>query len=381
MLNENLIKFTQKSIQTASITGQEQTFIQLVSNEMSLLGFDRVWIDKAGNAIGEIKGNAPGKTILLDAHADTVAVNPEDWTYEPFGGIIHQGRIYGRGAADTKGNLAAMIYAAANVDRKMISGKIIISATVNEEVFEGGSLQVVIDQTQPDYVIIGEATNLNLNRGGRGRAEIIVQTSGHSAHSSSPEIGVCAVHEMIHLINTIETLEMKSHSILGPGSMVLTDIISAPYPGNSVVPNRCRVTFDRRLLVGETIESLEKELRELANQTSIDCKIDLLDAIETTYTGFKIQGKKFFPAWLFPEDHILVEQSYQALKKSIPECILSTYRFCTNGAYSAGISGIPTIGFGLGKEKDAHTVDESIAIIDLLKALNAYQAIIESLLN
>ncbi|MHB8134357.1 MAG: M20/M25/M40 family metallo-hydrolase, partial [Anaerolineaceae bacterium] len=210
MNNNNLIQFTQKSVQTTSLTGQERTFIQLVSNEMNVLGFDRVWIDDAGTVIGEINGISPGKTILLDAHADTVSVNPEDWTFEPFSGIIHQDRIYGRGVADTKGNLAAMLYAAAKVDRKKISGKIFVSATVNEEVFEGGSLRVVIDQTQPDYVIIGEATNLNLNRGGRGRAEIIVETLGQSAHSSSPEVGVCAVHNMIRLINSIETQQMKT---------------------------------------------------------------------------------------------------------------------------------------------------------------------------
>jgi len=381
MNNKNLIQFTQKSVQTTSITGQERTFIQLVSNEMNVLGYDRVWIDDAGTVIGEINGISPGKTILLDAHADTVSVNPEDWTFEPFSGIIHQDRIYGRGVADTKGNLAAMMYAAAKVDRKKISGKIFVSATVNEEVFEGGSLRVVIDQTQPDYVIIGEATNLNLNRGGRGRAEIIVETLGQSAHSSSPEVGECAVHNMIRLINSIESQQMKTDPILGPGSMVLTDILSAPFPGNSVVPNRCRVTFDRRLLVGETIASLENELLEYANRANVECRIYLLDATEITYTGYKIQGKKFFPAWLFPQDHILVEKSYKALKKSIPECKLGTFRFCTNGAYSAGISGIPTIGFGLGKETDAHTADESIAINDLMKATIGYQAIIEELLS
>ena len=381
MHNEDLIKFLQNAIRTPSLTGHEKSFIQLVVNEMKQLGYDRVWVDAAGNAIGEIIGNNPGKSILLDAHADTVTANADDWEIDPFGGIIHDDRLYGRGTADTKGNLAAMIFAAAKVDRTKISGNIFVSATVHEEVFEGGSLKTVVDQTHPDYVVIGEATDFNINHGGRGRAEIIIETIGQSAHSSSPEIGNCAIHEMIRLIRAIEAHQLKNHPVLGPASMVLTDIISSPFPGHSVIPNRCRVTFDRRLLLGETIESLEIELDDYAQQANIECKFSILEAIETTYTNFNFEGKKFFPAWLLPEDHFLVQKSLKAVKSIVPESQLSAFRFCTNGAFSAGIAGIPTIGFGLGKETDAHIVHESIAIEDLIKACECYQLIIEEVLQ
>ena len=240
---------------------------------MNKLGYDRVWIDNAGNAIGEINGSHPGKTILLDAHADTVGVNPEDWTLDPFSGAIINKRIYGRGAADTKGNLAAMIYGAAKVDRSRLGGKIYVSATVNEEVMEGGSIQSVIAETKPDFVVIGEATELNLNRGGRGRAEIVFETTGKSAHSSSPEAGVCAVHKMMNLIAELEKRPLITHPFLGPDTMVLTDIISFPYPGSSVIPNRCRATYDRRLLPGEEPESLLQGLYDLARKNRIECQM------------------------------------------------------------------------------------------------------------
>jgi len=380
MSNQNLIEFLQKAIQTQSLTGHEKPFIELVISEMKQLGYDRIWIDDAGNAIGEIIGSHPGKSILLDAHADTVMANSQDWDYDPFSGIIHQGRIYGRGTADTKGNLTAMIFGAAKVNRDKIFGNIYVSATVHEEVFEGGSLKVVMDQIHPDYVVIGEATDFNINHGGRGRAEIIVETIGRSAHSSSPGIGICAVHDMIHLIQTIESEKMKVHSILGPASMVLTDIISSPYPGHSVIPNRCQVTFDRRLLTDETIESVEQELSEFAKKANVECKFSILNAIETTYTNFNFEGKKFFPAWLLEENHFLVEKSFKAIKSINPDSLLSAFRFCTNAAYSAGIAGVPTIGFGLGKETDAHTLNESISINDLIKASNCFQLIIEEVL-
>lgn len=379
--NDSLIQFAQNCIRIPSITGQEEEFIHSVIKEMKSLGFDRAWIDKAGNAIGEIKGNHPGKNILLDAHADTVTVKETDWIVDPFGGVIKNERLYGRGAADTKGNLVAMIYGAAALDRSKLFGNVYVSATVNEEVVEGGSIQVVVDEVHPDYVIIGEATQLQLNRGGRGRAEIVVETIGQSAHSSSPEIGNCAVHQMMDLIKIIDSKEKNQHSILGPGSMVLTDIISEPYPGHSVIPNRCKVTFDRRLLVDETIESLQSELQTTAQDAGISCIIQLKEGTETTYTGYPIGGPKFYPAWLFEEDHPFIQRALFSLQTIQPDIQVKTYRFCTNAAYTAGNAAIPTIGYGLGKESDAHTVDESIALKDLLQAAHGYQVIVEGVMK
>ncbi len=381
MNNKNLIQFTTTSIQTPSITGYEKSFIELICQEMQKLGYDRVFVDKAGNAVGEINGTMSGKTILLDAHADTVNVQEADWTMDPFSGTIINGRLYGRGAVDTKGNLAAMIYGAAKVDRSKIRGSIIVSATVSEEVMEGGSIRTVIEETNPDFVVIGEATELNLNRGGRGRAEIVIETTGKSAHSSSPEVGICAVHEMVKLIEATDKRPLVTHSLLGPDSLVLTDIISNPYPGSSVIPNRCRATYDRRLLPGEDPEPLVKGLIEFERKNGIECQIYILDSAEETYTGQKMYGEKFFPAWIFPEDHPFIQMSITALRKTKPETQIGAFRFCTNAAYTAGIAGIPTIGYGLGKESEAHIVDESLSIEELILASQGYRDIIEAFLN
>jgi acetylornithine deacetylase/succinyl-diaminopimelate desuccinylase-like protein len=126
--------------------------------------------------------------------------------------------IYGRGAADMKGALAAMIYAASATDRTRLAGRIAVSATVLEEVMEGISLETVIAAVKPDFVVIGEATELNLNRGGRGRAEIHLETIGKPAHSSSPQLGVNAVHEMIKLIAAAEAVSTRQPSFARPGA-------------------------------------------------------------------------------------------------------------------------------------------------------------------
>ncbi len=211
-----------------------------------------------------------------------------------------------------------MVYAAAEVNREQLIGSILVCGSVHEEVMEGGSLQLVIRENQPDYVVIGEATNLHLNQGGRGRAEVVVETIGKSAHSSSPEVGICAVHGMLRLIDAIDHLPPRVHPILGHGSMVLTDIRSDPYPGHSVIPNRCRVTYDRRLLLDETIDSVIEEVKSCALAAGVECSISVLDGQETTYCGYQMQAPKFFPAWVLEEEHPLVQYAFSALKELNP---------------------------------------------------------------
>ncbi len=381
MDKNKLTEFTKDLISIRSMTGEEGPIVERVLLEMRHLGYDDAWVDQAGNALGLIQGERPGKCILLDAHVDTVTANPDDWDTNPFEAVVREGRIFGRGSADTKGNLAAMIYAAAEVNRELLIGSILVCGSVHEEVMEGGSLQLVIKENHPDYVVIGEATNLQLNRGGRGRAEVVIETIGKSAHSSSPEVGICAVHAMMRLVEVIDLLPPRFHPILGNGSMVLTDICSSPYPGHSVIPNRCRVTYDRRLLLDETIDSVIEEVVNCAQVADVECLISVLDGQETTYRGYQMQAPKFFPAWVVEEEHPLVQNAFRALKELNPTTEIQSFQFCTNAASSAGLFGIPTIGYGLGKETDAHTVNESISIEDLHIAARGYQAIIKAILS
>jgi putative selenium metabolism hydrolase len=374
----SLIAFAQRLIRSRSITANEQEVAGIITAEMNTLGFDRIWVDEMGSVIGLVEGVHSGPTLLMDGHCDTVDARAPDWAYGPWGGVIEDGRLYGRGAADMKGSLAAMIHAAGALDRRKLSGRVFVSATVSEEVAEGSALKHVSDAITPDYVVIGEATQLNLNRGGRGRAEIRLTTFGRSAHSSSPEAGRCAVTDMLRIIQVIADLPISMDPFLGAGSIVLTDIISGPYPGHSVIPYRCHVTYDRRLLLGESKTSLLNELSSLPGLEDIEHSFALADLNEQTYTGKPLRGEKFFPAWLYPENHPFVQSALNGLHAAGLTPSIGAYRFCTNATYSAGIAGIPTIGFGIGREEDAHTVDESIAVDDLLKAALGYQGIIQS---
>ena len=307
-----------------------------------------------------------------------VDANPADWRHDPFAGEIDGERLYGRGAMDTKGNLAAMVYAAALLDRKRLAGRVAVCASLSEEVVEGGSLKVLMDALDPDYVVIGEATELNLSRGGRGRAEIVIETIGRSAHSSSPQAGLCAVHQMMRLIEALEAQPVAVDPVLGPAILALTEIISEPYPGRSTIPYRCRVTYDRRLIAGETAEYVLSGIRNSPGLDGIEFNAYLKEGDEQTFTGLSLAAPKFYPAWTLPEEHPFVQSALGGLRQAGLSPNLRTFRFCTNAAYSAGVAGVPTVGFGVGAETEAHTVDESVKLSDLVAAMQGYQGIIES---
>ncbi len=264
--------------------------------------FDEIKADKYGNVVGIIKGNHPGKTIVFDGHLDTVPVTDESsWTYPPFSGEIHDDKIHGRGTSDMKGALAAMAVAAvsfAEETNRKFPGEIIVAGIVHEECFEGVASREISKEYNPDYVIIGEASELNLKIGQKGRAEIRLEVFGKAAHSANPDKGINAVYKICKIIEEIRKLKPTEHPVLGKGILELTDIKSSPYPGASVVPEYAVATYDRRLLVGETKESVLKPLQDLldkmmAKDPELNAKVSYAVGEEICYTGNKIQGERF----------------------------------------------------------------------------------------
>lgn len=379
---QSIITLTQQLVQISSESGREEKIAAFLSKEMLALGFDNVWSDEHGSVVGEIHCARSGPTILLDAHIDTVGVAPGvAWKYDPYGGELVDGRIYGRGASDMKGALGAMLAAAAALDRDRLAGRVIVVGSVLEEVLEGVALKAVMDATGPDYVVIGEASELRLVRGGRGRAEIHLETIGRPSHSSAPQNGVNAVHAMITAIQAIDTLELPTHPVIGEAIMALTDIISEPYPGHSVIPSRCHATYDRRLMPGETRESVLESLVGLPTIPEARLNVAIAEGEYTSFTGTVLRSENWFPAWLLETTDPFVQKAAAGLQKAGLVVDYDTYRFCTNAAYSIGTAGVPTVGFGPSCEDLVHISDEYIQVEQLLTAARGYKGIVESVLG
>lgn len=383
-----LTEVCQELIRNKSYSGEEKNVAEAIKTVFEELGYDDYFIDEYGNIIGHIKGSEEGKKILFDGHIDTVPVPDESkWTHNPYGGEIVDGKIYGRGTSDMKGQLSAMIVAAACFAediKKDFKGDIYVAGVVHEEIFEGIASRKISEAVNPDYVVIGESSELNLKIGQRGRAEIVIETFGKPAHSANPEKGISAVYKMSKIIEKIQELETPVHPVLGKGILVLTDIKSSPYPGASVVPDYCKATFDRRLLVGETKESVLAPIKafveELMKEDSeLKAEVSYAKATENCYTGSTISGERFFPGWLYEEKDEFVQIAYEGLKSAGLDPEITQYSFCTNGSHYAGEKGIRTIGFGPSKENLAHTIDEYIELEQLFIGAEGYYGILNSL--
>ena len=377
-------------IQQKSYSGHEDGVAGVLKEELPKLGFDSVTVDKYGNVIGCIKGKKPGKKLLFDGHIDTVPVTDEtEWKYPPFAAEIHNGKIYGRGTSDMKGAVAAFVSAAANFAAdtdKNFSGELYIAGVVHEECFEGVAAREISAAVKPDYVVIGEASALNLKVGQRGRGEIVVETFGKPCHSANPEKGINAVYKMAKVIEAIRTLTPTHHPVLGDGILELTDIKSSPYPGASVVPEYCRATYDRRLLVGETKESVLEPIQKLMDQLmaedpQLKVKVSYAVGEELCYTGNHIQGERFFPGWLYDENEDFVQDVKKELEDMGYTPSITQYNFCTNGSHYAGEAGIKTFGLGPSQENLAHTVNEYIEIDQLTKVTDCYYGVMKALLK
>ncbi len=334
---DKLVSFVQDIVRIPSMSGDEKLVAERVQQEMHALGYDRIEVDEYGSVVGVIEGAHEGKTLLFDGHTDTVGVTSgTPWDRVPFSGDVDDEAIHGRGSADMKGAVGSFIYAAAAVDKADLRGRIVVSASTMEEVLEGVALQAVMERESPDCVIIGESTELNLAIGGRGRAEIHLETIGVSTHSSSPHLGRNAILDMLKVIQAAEELPMPQDEFMGSAVLGLCDIISVPYPGHSVIPSICRATYDRRLLPGETAEDVLGEITSTPAAQSVQLKATIGIGEYQTYTGATMRLEKFLPAWRMDSDHWLVRACQGGLQAAGLSPNTIAYQFCTNAAYSAG---------------------------------------------
>ena len=214
----------------------------------------------------------------------------------------------------------------------------------------------------------------------------MIETFGKPCHSANPEKGINAVYKMAKVIEAIRGLKPTNHPVLGDGILELTDIKSSPYPGASVVPEYCKATYDRRLLVGETKESVLKPINELLDKLmneDKELKVKASYAIgkEKCHTGEEIEGERFFPGWLYDKDDDFVQAVYSKLieKGFTPE--ITQYNFCTNGSHYAGEANIKTFGLGPSKENLAHTLNEYIEIEQLTKVTECYYGVMEAFMK
>ena len=387
---DKVVELCQKMVQIKSYSGEEGDIAAYMRSFFEAEGFDDIVGDDFGNVIAHLKGDRPGKTLVIDGHMDTVpADNESEWLCGPYSGEIRDGRLYGRGSTDMKGPLAAAICGVLEYRDETqghFPGDIYISCVVHEECFEGCASHSTTSMVNADYVIIAEPSSMTLKIGQKGRAEIQLETFGKAAHSSNPDAGINAVYKMMPLIKAFQELPVIEDARLGKGILELTDIQSAPYPGASVVPEYCKATFDRRMVGGETRESVLAPLqavldKAMAEDPQLKAKVSYARGTGLCYTGKELDVERFFPGWCRKEDEPYIQASYKALNEELGNVPISHYYFCTNGSHYGGELNLKCIGFGPSYENMAHILNENIEIDQLQKGVRGYRVLTKALLE
>lgn len=376
-LNE-CVDFLQRLIQTPSLPGEEGNIAQLVKQEMEMLGYDDVYIDEAGNAVGYIKGQGHAPAVMFNTHLDHVDVGRhENWPHPPFGGEIHNDKVWGRGAVDIKGPLAAQVYGVGRLTQgKKPAGDVYVSGVVYEELGGVGARHLAQCIDVP-LIVIGEPSNNTLRRGHRGRLEFVVHVTGRSAHASAPERGANPLFVIGSFLNELQALSMQPDPDLGPSTVVPT-LIHTDQISPNVIPGEVWLTLDWRNVPGETEADVLALLTPLLDKSLISgCQgvITMPVFNRTCYTGLTMDIPAGMAPFITRMDDPAMQSAIHVLEdlwKTPQET--GIWQFATDGGNFTR-EGVTCIGFAPGDETLAHTVDEHIPIAQIARALEANEAL------
>lgn len=374
-----MTRFLRDMVAIPSESCDEKRVVARIRQEMEKVGFDKIEVDAMGNILGYV-GHGP-HLLAMDAHIDTVGIgNLRNWHFDPYEGMEDDELIGGRGTSDQEGGMAAMVYAAKIIKDLALEDRytLLVTGTVQEEDCDGLCWQYIIEQSKirPEFVISTEPTDCQIYRGQRGRMEIRVEIQGISCHGSAPERGDNAIFKMAPVLIELQQLSgrLGNDEFLGKGTLTVSEIFFTS-PSRCAVADSCAVSIDRRLTWGESWENALEEIRALPAVKAAKAEVSLYNYDRPSWTGLVYPTECFFPTWKVEEDHITVKTlsaAYRGLFNKEP--VTDKWTFSTNGVSIMGRHGIPVIGFGPGKEPEAHAPNEKTWKAHLVTCAALYAA-------
>lgn len=326
------------------------------------------------NLMAELEGSGPGPTLIYNGHLDVVPAGP-NWTEDPFSGLIRNGRLYGRGAADMKSGVAAMIYAAIILKRMgtPFHGKLVLFFNADEENSNLGMKRFLQDEIKADYAVIGEPTGLDVCTSHRGAGRYRVHTYGGTGHTSIVDNGDNSIYRMAKLIPALEKLaaelRQRTHERVGRASLTVAQITGGTAP--NIVPSHTVIEIDRRVVPGEQEEEVHRELERTIKDVAAR---EGFDAVLEPYL--------YVPPHHIHEEHILAQTALRLAGEVTGRDRRSgSFRATTEAPFFSHYKGIPTIIIGPGSLQQAHTADESVEIRQVVEASRVYIRLASELLN
>jgi acetylornithine deacetylase ArgE len=299
------------------------------------------------------------RTLLLEVHQDTVPV--DNMTIDPFGAKVDGGRLFGRGACDVKGGMAAMLAAFARLvnEKPARAARVVLACTVDEEFTFTGVTRLVQAGLKADFAVVAEPTKLAIVHAHKGAVRWRLSTAGRSCHSSSPEQGINAIYRMGRLLGGIEHFADRLRAsrrdpVLGPPTLSVGRIEG----GASVntVPDHCHIEIDRRTIPGEDPRQAPGQLEAfLRGEGGIDFP-------------FVCHAPSMITGALGPENSAeLVTLLAASIDEVCGRHSITGVPYGTD-ASSIAAAGIPSVVFGPGDIAQAHTCDEWIALDEVAQA-------------
>ena len=363
-LTRELIRF-----KTFNPPGDELLLAERLAERMNGLGLDARVIPFAqgrANVIGRVPGSGRRSALIFSGHLDTVPVGTEKWDHDPLSGDIADGRIYGRGAADMKGGVAAMIMAASAVQNTgvQLKGDLVLALTAGEEVDSIGAVHLLKEGLLIDAgaLVIAEPTALEVCSAEKGALWLEILIKGKAAHGSSPHLGKNAIVPMSAFVRNLEQFfqPLLKHPLLGSPTMNIATI-EGGFKTN-VVPDQCRLTIDFRTVPEQNVTELkanvESLLRQTAEREGVEWDVRIINERESVGTSADDPFVKLFQ-----------ESSRTVLGG---ESTVGGVSYFTDGAVLTPALKVPMVIFGPGEAACAHQANEWVSIENLRLAAMIY---------
>ena len=366
---------------TSNLPGNEKSCACYLETVLGQDGFETVVqvlpeYPERANLIASI-GNKEGTHLIYNGHLDVVPAG-EGWHSDPFQAVIQDGKLYGRGACDMKGGVAAMAAAALALKEEGFpfhGGQLVLVFVCDEELHDMGIKYYIASPefVKADYGVISEPSGGKFCLAHRGVARYEISVLGVSCHAGAPENGINAMtnagYALLALERLSQSLASRTHEILPPPTLAPT-VINGGLKDN-IVPDLIRIQVDRRMLPGETIESCQKEIEEV------------LDQVKRKRAGFDYSIRPYvcLNAGYVARDSEIVKICNKVYERSLGKEAVNTFFSGGNDQNFLVDAGVPTLVFGPGKMEQAHTVDEYVEIEEIRESTEFFYQLAKEILQ
>ena len=353
--------------------GNEAPVVKAIAQRMQELGISASIVpleENRANVVGTLEGRGDKPALLFNGHLDTVPPGELPWEHDPYGAEVLDGHLYGRGAADMKSGVAAMVMAAGAIAKSGIElgGDLIVAGTADEEVdslgarsfLESGGLEGV------GSIVIGEPSDLRIFSAHKGALWLEVTTRGRTAHGSMPDLGVNAIMHMHAFLNRLVNYRFsyQESPLLSPPTLCVGTIVGGVK--TNVVPDRCVVTIDIRTVPGQEHSKIIDDMLAIAadlkdEMPSLRLEIEVINdraPVETSTEAAIVQAAVLVMREVFGQ---------------VSE--VGGVNYYTDASVLASSTGIPTIIFGPGEARLCHQADEFVELEKLIAATKFYAAL------